>query len=474
MAVDDDLIETDFGAWEGLTFAEAAERDPELHRRWLRDTSTEPPGGESFDHVNQRVRQARDRIVADHGGSTVLVVSHVTPIKMLLREALDAGPGILLPAAPGPGVVEHRRVLPRRRFVGAAGESDRVSELEIASIRVVGHRGVGSLACFRDWIGAARRVLGRRGHRRPATCDPRRGSGNPEDSGAIVTSWVRQPSWWAGTLGAVGGYVFQALALAHGSLLLVQPLLVSSLLFVLPLGARFSNQHVRARDWCWALVLTAALTVFVLVGQPREGHYRPPVPAWSVALVGSVPVVIVCVLAARRTVGRPRAMLLATAVAVLLGMIAVLTKVSTHRLAVHGWHGLLTVPAPYLLVALAVAVTVLQQSAFHAGALQASVPIMLVGEPVVAVLLGVVILGEHLVVRGAGALILALAVGAMTAATIALGRDSAPPATPVRSGGVVKDQARARSAHPSARRTGRGAPPRPTSREPIAPAGRGW
>jgi drug/metabolite transporter (DMT)-like permease len=249
------------------------------------------------------------------------------------------------------------------------------------------------------------------------------------DSGAIVTSWIRQPAWWAGTLGAIGGYVFQALALAHGSLLLVQPLLVSSLLFVLPLGARFSNQHVRARDWSWALLLTAALTVFVLVGQPREGHYRPPVPAWTVALATSVPVVIVCVLAARRRAGRPRAMLLAAAVAVLLGMVAVLTKVSTHRLAVHGWHGLLTVPAPYLLVALAVTVTVLQQSAFHAGALQASVPIMLVGEPIVAVLLGVVILGEHLAVRGAGGVILALAVAAMTAATVALGRDSAPAPT---------------------------------------------
>lgn len=95
VVVDDDLIETDFGGWEGLTFSEAAERDPQLHRRWLRDTSTEPPGGESFDHVNQRVSRARDRIIAEHGGSTVLVVSHVTPIKMLLREALDAGPGIL-------------------------------------------------------------------------------------------------------------------------------------------------------------------------------------------------------------------------------------------------------------------------------------------------------------------------------------------------------------------------------------------
>jgi probable phosphoglycerate mutase len=95
VTVDDDLIETDFGAWEGLTFAEAAERDPELHRRWLRDTSTTPPGGESFDAVLDRVLRVRGRIVAAHQGATLLVVSHVTPIKMLLRLALDAGPGIL-------------------------------------------------------------------------------------------------------------------------------------------------------------------------------------------------------------------------------------------------------------------------------------------------------------------------------------------------------------------------------------------
>ncbi len=251
-----------------------------------------------------------------------------------------------------------------------------------------------------------------------------------DHSGTIVTSWVRHPGWWAGTLVAVGGYGFQATALAHGSLLLVQPLLVSSLLFVLPLGARFSKQHVTAADWWWAVLLTASLAIFVLVGQPREGHYRPPVPAWSVALAGTIPVVVLCVAAAHRTVGRTRAMLLASSVAVLVGLIAVLTKVSTHHLATHGWRGLLTVPAPYLLIVLAIAVTVLQQSAFHAGALQASVPIMLVGEPMIAVLLGVVILGEHLAVRGAGALILAVAVAAMTAATIALGRDSVPRVDP--------------------------------------------
>ncbi|ODQ95192.1 bifunctional RNase H/acid phosphatase [Mycolicibacterium holsaticum] len=95
VTVDEDLIETDFGAWEGLTFTEASQRDPEIHRRWLRDTSVLPPGGESFDSVAQRVQRAQNRLVTDYGGQTVLVVSHVTPIKTFLRIALDAGPNIL-------------------------------------------------------------------------------------------------------------------------------------------------------------------------------------------------------------------------------------------------------------------------------------------------------------------------------------------------------------------------------------------
>lgn len=95
LTVDDDLIETDFGKWEGLTFSEASERDPQLHAQWLSDTSVTPPEGESFDAVHHRVRRARNRIIAEYGGATVLVVSHVTPIKTLLRLALDAGPSLL-------------------------------------------------------------------------------------------------------------------------------------------------------------------------------------------------------------------------------------------------------------------------------------------------------------------------------------------------------------------------------------------
>lgn len=93
--IHDGLIETDFGAWEGLTFAEARERDPELHARWLTDTSLAPPDGESMDTVHRRVRRVRDELLAEYGDATLVVVSHVTPIKSLLRMALDAGPALL-------------------------------------------------------------------------------------------------------------------------------------------------------------------------------------------------------------------------------------------------------------------------------------------------------------------------------------------------------------------------------------------
>ncbi|WP_285488412.1 bifunctional RNase H/acid phosphatase [Amycolatopsis taiwanensis] len=89
------LLETDFGAWEGLTFADAARQDPELHARWIRDTSVAAPGGESFDVVYDRVRGVRADLVAAHAGRTIVVVSHVTPIKSFLRLGLDAGPSLL-------------------------------------------------------------------------------------------------------------------------------------------------------------------------------------------------------------------------------------------------------------------------------------------------------------------------------------------------------------------------------------------
>jgi probable phosphoglycerate mutase len=93
--VDEGLVETDFGAWDGFTFAEVQQRWPTELAAWLGSPEVAPPGGESFADVQLRVRHARDRVLARHPGRTVLLVSHVTPIKLLLRQALDATPALL-------------------------------------------------------------------------------------------------------------------------------------------------------------------------------------------------------------------------------------------------------------------------------------------------------------------------------------------------------------------------------------------
>jgi broad specificity phosphatase PhoE/ribonuclease HI len=86
-----DLVELDFGDVEGLTFDEARAKHPLAARRFMTDTSVAAPGGESIADVGTRVARARRRILADHAGKTVLIVSHVTPIKLFLAAGLGVG-----------------------------------------------------------------------------------------------------------------------------------------------------------------------------------------------------------------------------------------------------------------------------------------------------------------------------------------------------------------------------------------------
>jgi len=92
---DDDLRETDFGDWDGFTLAEIQQRWPAAAAAWRRDPEQAPPGGESFADTADRVNRACDRLLRDHGGKTVLIVSHITPIKILLCRALRAPLGTL-------------------------------------------------------------------------------------------------------------------------------------------------------------------------------------------------------------------------------------------------------------------------------------------------------------------------------------------------------------------------------------------
>jgi probable phosphoglycerate mutase len=95
VVVEPDLVECDFGEWEGLTFGEVRRRWPEEMDAWLASPTVAPPGGESFEAVTARVRRVVTRLLTEYEGATIVVVSHVTPIKLILRDALAAGDAFL-------------------------------------------------------------------------------------------------------------------------------------------------------------------------------------------------------------------------------------------------------------------------------------------------------------------------------------------------------------------------------------------
>ena len=95
VVTDDGFRETDFGTWEGLTFAEVRQRWPAEMTAWLADSTVAPPGGESLAEVSVRVTEALRRVLADRAHQTILIVSHVTPIKTLVAAALLAPPAAL-------------------------------------------------------------------------------------------------------------------------------------------------------------------------------------------------------------------------------------------------------------------------------------------------------------------------------------------------------------------------------------------
>lgn len=239
-----------------------------------------------------------------------------------------------------------------------------------------------------------------------------------------ITTLITQPLWWVGTVVGIGGYALQAVALGLGSLLLVQPLLVLSLLFALPLGARFAHRTVSIREWLWAAALTASVAILVVVGDPKPGIARAEAEHWALVCLIGIPFVALCVFAGQRTGGSRKALLLGLAGGALFGVAAVLTK-GVVQLVSRGFVPVVTSVELYALVAVAVCAVTVQQSAFQAGALQASLPATTVMEPVVASALGFLVLGEYLAADRNVAIVLAIALLAMVAATVALARSSA-------------------------------------------------
>ncbi|WP_213572049.1 DMT family transporter [Rhodococcus sp. USK13] len=246
----------------------------------------------------------------------------------------------------------------------------------------------------------------------------------PEDAG-LMTSLVRSPRWWAGVAGDGGGYIMQAVALALGSVLVVQPLLVTALLFALPLSAKFSGYRLNRTTWVLAVALAAALAVFLVVGNPTEGNIDAPFREWVIplAIVGSVAAAAALAGMTKIDPGW-RALLLGAASGILYGVAVAFTKYVV-ELVPRGLWTVLSSWQTWSLVAAGLVGVYLQQRAFQVGPLSASLPALTIAEPLAAVFLGMTVLDERLRVDGPGLIVVGCAVAVMLIATIGLSRSQA-------------------------------------------------
>lgn len=254
-----------------------------------------------------------------------------------------------------------------------------------------------------------------------------------------VAKTLKLPRWWLGSGLAIAGYVFQVAALAFGTLLLVQPLLVMKLMLTLPLAAKVNGRRISRSEMIWSVALTFAVATLVLLGKPTAGSTDIPTYLWGWALaVGGV---VTCGLYAAAVQWpntgtgagggsdtkqhgvlrqNPKALLLGTATGWLYGFVALLSKSVVDTYVNDGLVQLLLSWELWLLVALAVIGVGLQQAAFNAGPLQASLPAMTVVEPIVAFSLGYIVLGERFQAVGVQWVALFIALVTMISATIAL------------------------------------------------------
>jgi drug/metabolite transporter (DMT)-like permease len=241
----------------------------------------------------------------------------------------------------------------------------------------------------------------------------------------LFAKLLRNPRWWAGVGGDTGGYIAQAGALGLGSILLVQPVLVTTLLFALPLSARWNRRTISRSELWWASVLIVAIAVFVIAGDPGGGVDVAPFRDWlpSLVVIGVLVGISTAVILTRP--GRPRALALAISTGLLYGLTSALTK-SVMKLFADGPEPLLTSWETYVLVVVAITGTALQQMAFQAGSLEISLPAVTVLDPVVAGLLGIVALHEGLKADGPEWGLIGLSVLVMVIGTAALARAGVP------------------------------------------------
>jgi drug/metabolite transporter (DMT)-like permease len=237
---------------------------------------------------------------------------------------------------------------------------------------------------------------------------------------SLLTKLATNRLWVAGIGADAAAYVAQFVALQHGSLLLVQPLLVCGLLFALPLGAHLAHARLTPRDWGGVVAVCVGLGVFLaIVGSPHD-HRHPDLEGWILLLVAAAGATGLLIAATLRW-SEHRAALLSASAGVVYGVAAGFTRRAGYLLAHGGLLHLLGNWSLYALIAAGAVGMLLAQSAFQSGRLDASLTPMTVVDPLVSILIGVAAFGDRVpsspaaVVAEVSALVL-MSVGVFTLA----------------------------------------------------------
>jgi drug/metabolite transporter (DMT)-like permease len=235
--------------------------------------------------------------------------------------------------------------------------------------------------------------------------------GESEKPGFLL-KLIRKPIWVLGIVIDFLGYGAQAAALSVGRIVVVQPLLVTTVVFALPLGVRFTGQKVGKREVLGAGLVAGGIAAFVILNNPDEGRDDAPVGQWLVAGAALLGIASALVVASRGRSAGVRAALLGTAAGGLLGLTAGLTKATVTRFDegfVHvfsDWH-------VYVLLPLELLAFSLLQSALATGALAPAIATNMSVETLMSIVLGIVLFDENL--HGSAALLAVSIIGLLLA-----------------------------------------------------------
>lgn len=232
----------------------------------------------------------------------------------------------------------------------------------------------------------------------------------------LLVALAHQRRWLGGIAVTILAFAIQATALAFGPLALVQPLVATEVLFALPMIAHRNRLPLRRKGIIGGLGVATGMAIFVAVAPPTGGVSTPDLAAWAPALAGITALTVLSASVGLRSRGTARVIWLATATAVLYALVNAVTKSSIGLLMTRG-AGVLGTWELYTLMAAGILSGLFGQSAFNAGPLSLSLPVIDTIEPVSSVILGAAVFDERLA-RSPGLLALQLIGGAIAAVGI--------------------------------------------------------